>query len=275
VDFETNSSAGDGGGLSGYHDSPSFYDVTFTSNNAAGDGGALWSQGGLPKMHRVKISYNSAGGNGGGIYWTEIGTNRLFNVNISQNTAAGSGGGAYISGASTRMFNLSFWHNQATTGSGGGFYSAVSDATLTHTTFGGNTAVQGSGIFAQLGTFNLYNSVLWGNTATATAPNQIDLEGEATDVIEYSLVDQPVCPGTCTDHVITGNPQFVDFANGDLRLGLNSRPSMPATIAVSLLIRMTWTKTATSARGSRSPLICALANGILYRLPIQGLAWPR
>ena len=158
-------------------------------------GGGMLIWGGHPTVRNVIFSGNFARKGGGMANYN--GSPTLTNVIFRSNSAL-RGGGMYNSGKAPRLTNVTFSGNRAvgfpysSDGYGGGIYNSGSYPTLT-------------------------NCILWGNTAMNGSPQIYGSIGSIT----YSDIQG--------DYADTGNinadPQFVDTANGDLRLR-NTSPAI-------------------------------------------------
>ena len=177
----------------------------FTGNKAIGrgfgGGGALiYSSGVVTTLTNNTFTGNTAKSRGGGVHVVDPfgisgGTATLTNNVFTGNTVTASesyfyenngGGGAYVGDDSTLTNNV-FTGNKAIGdyGSGGGVYiignfSGTSVGTLTNNTITGNTAtVNGGGIRAKVSyPGNLYNNIIWNNTASDGTDLYIDNTGD-------------------------------------------------------------------------------------------------
>ncbi|OQC14691.1 MAG: hypothetical protein BWX73_01691 [Lentisphaerae bacterium ADurb.Bin082] len=136
--------------------------------------------------------------NGGG-----VSGGRLNRCIISGNTAENKGGGAY----KCRLANCVLSRNYARFYNGGGAH----DCQLGNCTLVGNAAGgEGGGISRCVAT----NCIVWDNLAASMA-NYNDSQ------FRYSCMT-PLPYGDEGGDNISGNPQFVDYVNGDFRLRANS-----------------------------------------------------
>ncbi len=127
------------------------------SNNSASYGGGISSTNNSPIITNNLISNNTAS-NGGGISCGSDGTPNISSNTISNNTAAESGGGIYCD------------------------YTYASP-TFTNNTLVNNSAAKGGALSCFLySSVNLYNTILWGNTASASGP-QVYLDDENSDPV--------------------------------------------------------------------------------------------
>ncbi len=179
-----------GGGCSG----GTLYRCTLSGNTASigshADGGGAY--GGT--LYNCTLSGNSAHDGGGAA------DGRLYNCVVSGNTASRCGGGA----AYSTLYNCTLSGNEAAHSGGGGFWGTLFNCTLSD-----NTAPAGGGS-AECG---LRNCVVWGNTLP-----DVSTENYSGSTFLFSCTT-PLMSGTGN---ISSDPLFVDAANGDYRLELDS-----------------------------------------------------
>ena len=150
--FSGNSSGGFGGGAYATCDleSLTFTNNTFSGNSANNGGGLYVSPGrGTGTVAGNGFTDNSAD-LGGGIYvWGHTSTTTLTNNVFNENTAADYGGGAYayLNQLGTLNLTNNTLSDNSTAGDAGGLYVFLWEST--------NTA-------------NIYNNIIWGNTAIGT-----------------------------------------------------------------------------------------------------------
>ncbi len=212
------------------------------------------------------FSGNSAAGNGGGA-WVDAGSGPspviLTSNTFSGNSAAGNGGGAAVatdSGNGTVTDNT-FSGNSAALNGGGAFMTTYSgNATLTNNTFNHNSATRyGGGTYVYtvtaLATADIYNNIIWGNTANAGGNDGNDLYvnsgGDKVNLYNNDLGENGnFATGQSEDLYITNtanynhgenikkDPLLSNPDNGDLHLtanspcidvGCNTAPQIPAT----------------------------------------------
>lgn len=261
--FEENSATGTSGGGAIWSEQPltlensRFYKNAATST--AADGGALILSGTTANgsvISRALFDQNSAGsttGTGGAIDTNDTDNITIRDSQFTKNKADQGGAIHILNGSPTQITNANFYQNQANLGGtyqrGGAIYIEAAGAgiyttgvTLKHTTFANNNAVTG-GAFSfhdNTGTNDdrvrvfLYNSILWGNTASSGS----QIEGKITDGASTFTIDSiaiqggnpvpgsviVVTPATSSVFSISAiDPEFVDLANGILRLS-NSSP---------------------------------------------------
>jgi len=145
----------------------------------------------------------------------------ITNVSFKSN-AADSGGGMFNSGSDPDLTNVIFLLNTAVQ-SGGGMHNDSSSPTITNVTFSMNSADSlGGGIYNLNSSPSFFNSIVWGNTASAG--RQLYMDGGSTS-LNYSCyangsgdttaVNSAVF--TVTNNNITADPKFVNPVD-DLRL---------------------------------------------------------
>jgi hypothetical protein len=210
----TKNSAWDGAGVY----SGTLTNCSFSGNQATDSGGgAAYST-----LNNCTFSGNSAGfsGSGGGAY-----NATLNNCTLSGNSAGWNGGGAAYC-----TLNCCTINGNTARYTGGGARSS----TLTSCKVTGNTATDSSGSGGGAAYCNLVNCTVTGNTApawgggTAWCPvvnNCIIYYNSASDGANDSGGTLSYC---CTTPLASGtgnfadDPQFVNYAGGDLHLAANS-----------------------------------------------------
>jgi len=188
--FSENAASSDGGGARAYTSSGA---ITFTNNtftgNSAGSGGGAYPES---STGAVTLSNNTFEGNtttseGAGAYvYCSSGAITLTSNAFSGNSALWEGGGAsiYPSSGSATLTNNTFSGNTSVNFGGGAYVHTGGVAvTMTNNTFAGtNTAASGGGLYVALhvdtATANVYNNILWGNTAT-TAGDDLYVDDDA------------------------------------------------------------------------------------------------
>ena len=195
---------------------------------------------------------NSAvsGGTGGGLYCSSGYTNlvSLFG-NKFQNNSANEGGGFYVSAPNINLLNNLAVNNVVTNYSfyialGGGIWVDAS-ATLNminNTVSGNSSAGSGGGAAFVIGGvveyLNIYNNIIWGNSATNGGDVYINGTGKQK-IFSYNDVDSQAGPvwDLAVGNIDLG-PKFYDPINGDyhiqtnspcLTAGSTSAPALPAT----------------------------------------------
>jgi hypothetical protein len=144
-------------------------------------------------------------GEGAGAYYST-----LYNCTLCSNSAVGGlGAGAFF----CTLYNCTLRNNQALMSDVGGAGGGAYGGDLYNCTLTGNTAGAGGGVYNGA----VYNSILFFNSAQ-TGTNY---DTNAT-TLYYSCTEPPVPFPTRGAHNISLPPQFVDYANGNLRLQSNS-----------------------------------------------------
>jgi parallel beta-helix repeat protein len=242
-----NSSASSGGGV--YISSSS---VTFTSNTIIGNSASFSGGGVYIYSFSVMFTSNAITGNSGGgvhIYSSSV----TFTSNTITGNSSSSGGGVFIYSSSVTftIINNIVSNNEVknTGGKGGGIYIIASGMTssdvsyLINNTITGNiSASDAGGVYIKIpdtvGTLNVYNNIIWGNTASGTG-GDIYLEGYGgeTNLFNNVMTDM-VGIWEHSGSNRTSNPLFFDAANGDYHLktgspcinaGTPSAPQLPTT----------------------------------------------
>lgn len=168
------------------------------------DGGGAFITSGYLTSRFCTYRFNTANDQGGGTYH-DAGGNPQYRQCKFENNTASFGGGSYAF-ASTFIMNCSYVSNTATT-NGGGVYAIV-NINMYNNTFKNNAATtSGNAIYYQSGGSNrLYNSIVWGNTGSAT-----HIAGTGSIVLRSSII-QGGCPGggaTCVS-IMNADPLFTD-----------------------------------------------------------------
>ncbi len=227
-----------GGGMLNPSCSPTLANLTFTRNSASNTGGGMHNDtNSSPILNHVIFNGNKAY-QGGGMFNHWDANARLTNVTFSNNTFTGSGGGMHNNSADPILLNVTF-NNNTHTGSntdGGGMYNYYSAPSLTNvtfhansasrygggmynsdncymlmsnTTFSGNQAFQGGGIYKNgWGALTIYNSILWGNTASVPSSSQI---GNYQNLLEITYSD--IQGGWSGTGNLNADPQLGPLAN--------------------------------------------------------------
>jgi nitrous oxidase accessory protein NosD len=236
----TDNSANSGGGgiFCGSNSSATITDCTITGNWAR-SGGGIYYRSGSATITGCTITGNSAN-YGGGIYCSsgissaatdyEI---TITNCTITGNSAKyGNGGGIFCYGRlpsptdyEITITNCTITGNSAKTG--GGIFYGNSSATITNCTITGNSANsrksyggKGGGIWCGLHSLlTVFNSILWGNTASFEG-DEVYLSADSVSVdISYSDTNAAGLEGlgtiTMSDNLDNADPLFVDDTNAD------------------------------------------------------------
>ena len=212
---------------------------------------------------------SNSGAQGGGLYVvTKAADLTLEGCAFSGNSATLSGGGAYVfSDSGTATFTNNTFNRNSTGYSGGGAFVSTNSGTvtLTNNTFNRNSADYGGGALLHthfdMATANIYNNIIWDNTANAVGNNgddlYVDSDGDNNQTgSTVNLYNNDLGPNsdfatghsedllvTVTDNYhhgknITDDPMLVNPTGGDFHLqagspcidaGLNSAPEIPPT----------------------------------------------
>ena len=232
---------------------------TFTENTADDGGGVyvyiLWRY--PSTLTNNVFTDNIANISGGGLYVRTEDDVTLTNNILTGNTATtGSGGGAYASSIYSHnsvLTNNIFGGNTANTNGGGFYISSGGNVTITNNTSTSNaTEGEGGGVWLFLSDSdqrgNLYNNIIWNNTAPEGADLYIDNTGDdpflpATVNIFNNDFDQGAS-GTYITEPFTIDASNLDNADplfigsGDYHLtalspcintGDNDAPDLPST----------------------------------------------
>ena len=237
---------GDGGGVyAGSYGTITITNNTFSGNSAEDYGGAVYAGG-----HTVIITNNTFSGNSaddGGAVCARGGTITITNNTFSGNSANCWGGGVDAWSIFDTIIIASNIFSKNSAGYGGGVHAGSDSGTITITnnTFSGNSASNdGGGVYAILcyfpETLNVYNNILFGNTANAGDDLYVSFDGNYigstvnlynnnfSGNADFDTGHSEDLYITLTDNYhhagnIQQDPQFVDPENGDFHL----KPSSP------------------------------------------------
>jgi hypothetical protein len=191
--FTNDTAALDGGGV--HNTGTAMLTRCTLTNNAANlvattqnGGGGIYNQGAL-KLTSCTLSNNSAWDGGGLFNDTNVALTTLYGCTFNNNGANAGGGGIYNTGHSNPitidLTNCTLTNNTANasgsqTHAGGAIANWVSDtATLINCTISLNTSPFGGGIYS-IGTLNLANTIVAGNTASSSGP---DVSGTVSNIV--------------------------------------------------------------------------------------------
>lgn len=222
-----------GGGIFIQESSPILRNLTVIGNTGNVGGGVyIWHDPSSVTISDSRLVGNTARYGGGGLY---IGWNSgvsLTNVVFLNNSAAVQGGGISAYAAGTGLTNVVFQGNHA--GGGGAFESYESSDTLRNVTFYGNTATNFSCYESIRGGASMTNVIMWDNPAD---------NGQSINCYNcgLSISYSDIQGGYAGTGNINLDPQFLDGAGGNLRLGLTSpainagnNAALPAEITTDL-----------------------------------------
>ncbi len=203
-------------------------------NNTSAEGAGLYVQTGSPTVVRCRFVSNTAAGHGGGA-WVSEGSARFINCFFGGNIA-NYGGGLYVYGATggtTELTNCVFIRNSGRYGAG--FFCQNTTATVTNCTFWANNVTDdaGGGLYGAGATLNLYNTIVWGNTA-ATRGYQIGIETTTVNLTNCNVSngrdDITIIYAPCTVNWVAGNvytnPKF-QAINGTIDDDLHLQADSP------------------------------------------------
>ncbi|MCX6926306.1 MAG: chitobiase/beta-hexosaminidase C-terminal domain-containing protein, partial [Verrucomicrobia bacterium] len=188
--------------------------------NQGGSGGGVWCESASAVVSNCVLSGNSAAYGGGGAHG---GT--LNNCRLSGNSAIW-GGGAYNS----TLNNCTLIGNSASEHGGGAYADFTTPCTLNNCTLTGNSASMGGGALTAIDSptaLTLNNCILTGNSGrgvySGTLNNCIVYYNTGGNYYygNFSYCCTTPLPASGTGN-FTNAPMFVDLADGDLRLQVNS-----------------------------------------------------
>jgi len=231
--FLDNQASNNAGGVNMFHSPIQFHGNLVDGNQChlgyAG-GVEIWDSGGMTFEDNI-VTNNRTQTNGGGVFChspADFKRNR-----IDSNTAVtGAGGGMFIEHAGNWISRNDFvTRNQSQTNGGGIFVRWTTRADLIHDTVAYNQTPAatgtGGGIYADSTTLNLYNAILYGNTANIAT--SVDLIG-TTLLIDNSLIQNGLpsvrvganSKVNTMGPLHTFNPLFVNPSIGDTHLTWSS-----------------------------------------------------
>ncbi|MEL7120174.1 MAG: PKD domain-containing protein, partial [Bacteroidota bacterium] len=186
-------------------------------------GGAITANGDLSL---INCDFdNSAGENGGAINHTD-GNLDIVNCAFVQNESTFQGGALNVSQSNTTIVNSIFYDNFANT-LGGVIVGNLSSIVIFNSTLIENSADLVGGIQIQDGDLELYNSIVYGNTATNAItlfPNSVNT---ASTITAQNLILGQINGSTLTygvNNIIPNDPQIIDPANDDFSIS-NTSPA--------------------------------------------------
>ncbi len=192
-----------------------------------GSGGGL-ANFGLLNFRDSQISGNQTalGGVGGGVAFfgcSEKLQPEIANTSILDNHASSEGGGLYLKGCDASLDNLVIAGNQIDAGNlGSGLYLADQNTILRHLTIANNTGGDGSGIYLQVGTAVLTNTIIAGQAVGIFAEQEAQAQlrttlwgtGEWANGLDWGGPGM-VFTGTQNIHA---DPLFVDPVQGNYHI---------------------------------------------------------
>jgi hypothetical protein len=175
--FSLNSSGADtegyGGGAIFYSATVTAQDIVWSDNVVSKYGGSLYSYGGAFDCTSCTIQ-NSTAASGGGAYLSNTMVT-LSLVEVSGNVVTDNGGGMNLNSSPTTANRLKVSGNTASYG--GGILLANTTLSGVSVSLQYNVAVGGGGLYNDGGILDLRNSLLIGNTASASNGGGIALDG--------------------------------------------------------------------------------------------------
>lgn len=257
VDFQSNTTTNQAGGMYSDNSKAELYDVTFTNNsgddatgamendggsdvilsnvtfignNTPGNGGAIQNWKSSPVMDFVTFTANKAGKDGGAIYNYTDCSPVITNCTFQDNYALNNGGGIFNRRNSNPVItNCLIVRNRANNSGGGIYNTAHTGGTfpcypiLTNVTVTANEAgnTGGGGFDDGLGGPRLRNCIFSGNIAPTLADIDAPVLLLATAVAHTIIEDQYLESGSSLPVLITSDI-FVDPVLKDYRLASGS-----------------------------------------------------
>jgi uncharacterized repeat protein (TIGR01451 family) len=216
-----------GGGMFLQSSASTVFSNAIYSNTAGYGGGILTLESSAALSNNTILSNTAIKGGGGVALWgLSEGAVVVFTANIVRgNTAHEIGGGMSVGVPGSKLINNIITDNSADV-SGSGLYIDGS-AQFWHTTVAGNTGGDGSGIYVNAAAGS--SSVAFTNTIlvqhsvgiSVTAGNTVNVNG----ILWYATpttISQAPGAVVSVQNQHTGNPAFLDPANGDYHIGAAS-----------------------------------------------------
>jgi len=198
--IEHNYSPYNGGGVYFYGDSSSLRNLTIRNNVALNNGGGLYSYASVNNLKHCTINTNHAREGGGGGYSSSRLT--ITNTRIIGNSSDKSGGGWINQQSRDSLYNVLIAGNTSVFGAAG-YANYFGFATIVNTTVANNHASSntstGGGITAG-GTTDIFNSIVWGNSAKASD------SGLSVSVLAFTNIK---------NNIIQGNVWLNNNSNND------------------------------------------------------------
>jgi len=159
----------------------------------------------------IELGYaNGSSANGAGLYLSYANP-KISNTLFRNNYANGSGGAVFANYSTTNFSNCLFINNKSNN-YGGAVYTD-SKLSFTHCNFFNNaSSYGGDALWNNTGTVPVTNSIFWNNNA-----------GNNSEFVNLSISNSCYAgAGSGNGNNISGDPLFVDAANGDFRLSAAS-----------------------------------------------------
>lgn len=234
-----------GGGMYTDHSSPTVTDCTFVGNfatySSGGSGGGMANEWGSPQVTHCAFIGNGAI-NGGGMYNDYNASPQVTACTFSDNHA-GFGGGMCNADSYAEIKNCTFYGNNAAT-SGGGMFNQDFSPTVTNCTFSNNTAYTGGGMGNYYSSPKIYDTILWGDSASGGGDEIHD--DSSTSTASDCVVEGGFAKGT---NIITADPLLGNLGNYNAGTSGTTEtiPLLPGSSAIDA--GNSATATATDQRG--------------------------
>lgn len=211
---------GRGGGMYLSNSSPLLQELVFQNNEAAEGGGGLYIENGSPNVNLLRFTNNHTSGLGGGLLLSN-GRFDLTTLIFRENSANFGGAVASQAGASVSLINVLMWGNTASAGAA--LYADTGSVTLTNVSLNSNVTLSpySGGVHIKDADLAIHNSILWGNTSSTTALQELAREGLGSQQIDYSIIEG-MLDNIDLDIRGESDPLFIDPANGNLSISTNS-----------------------------------------------------
>jgi len=211
----SNCDSGGGNGGGAYLTSGSdtyLHDSTFTNNSTTGTGGGLYIAGRITWTGGT-LSENTSNGIGGGGLMLDGSSPANFSnlaIDLNQATSGGWGGGVRSDNSTATFTNLRLTRNTAW--QSGGMMLQNSNVTIVNATIAYNDAPHdGVAIYRNGGNLSISNAIVWAHRDDYSSIN-------SATAIHSSLLEDGCPAGVACTGLVSGDPKFIDQANGDYRL---------------------------------------------------------
>jgi predicted outer membrane repeat protein len=193
-----------GGGMAVLSAPIKLANCSITNNTASYQGGGIYAGSSFINASNCSFTQNRSQLGGGALY--AIFSKLYISSGNFRNNLSSEGGAVNCNSSSSgRIVNAVFTGNEASFG--GALSVTGTSLDVINTTIAGNNATNtGGGIFEKVGTYplTLSNSIVWGNTASVSAPGIYPVTGNTA--IRNSLVQNGYATGT---NIVNLDPQFV------------------------------------------------------------------
>ncbi|NLN92060.1 MAG: hypothetical protein GX130_01955 [Candidatus Hydrogenedens sp.] len=186
-DFIENRSFMDGGAIvNDGESSAKISNSRFTKNNASSDGGAVANKADAsPEIVNCDFIENSTISNGGAIMNEDDSIVTIANSRFAKNTADRGGAVVNYRNASSKIVNTIFTENRSERPGGAIENGDDSFITIVNSSFTKNKAYLGAAVYNNVGTVEIWNSIIWDNGEFAL----INYNEDSVTQVAYSCIE--------------------------------------------------------------------------------------